>query len=129
MDQQTLTVAHDERSSREPIDQRFTVRRGKNGIERVAAMRFPVPRRDGQQMKVVVAKDGTRGIAQRDDFAEHLQRLRSAIDEIAHQPQAIVAGGKPYQVEQLAQLGMTSLNVADRVERHGTRRYFAADTM
>ena len=73
MDQQALAVTYDERSPREPIDQRFTVWRGKNGIERVAAVRFPVPGRDGQQMKVMVAKHGARSIAQCDDFAQHLQ--------------------------------------------------------
>ena len=73
MDQQPLAVPYDQRSPREPIDQRFTVWRGKNGIERVAAMRFPVAGRDGQQVKVVVAKNGSRSLAQRDDFAEHLQ--------------------------------------------------------
>jgi len=72
VDEQTLTVAYDEWSPREPIDQRFTVGCGENRIERVAAVRFPVPGRNGQQMKIVIAEHSARSIAQRDDFAQHL---------------------------------------------------------
>ncbi len=75
--------------------------------------------RDRQQMEVVVAEHGDRRVAERHDVAQHGKRVRAAIDEIAGSHRRSLAGEKPISVEQLAELGMATLDVADRVERHG----------
>ena len=66
-------------------------------------------------MEVVVAEDGDRGVAQRHDLAQHGERHRAAVDQIADEPQPVLALREADQVEELAELGMATLDVADGV--------------
>ena len=53
-------------------------------------------RGDGQQMEIVVAEDGDGRVAERHHLAQHGERLRAAVDEIADEPQAVArCGEKP----------------------------------
>ena len=45
-------------------------------VDRVAAMRLAMAGRDGEQMEVVIAEHGDRGVAQRMHFAQHRERAR-----------------------------------------------------
>jgi len=72
VDEQTLTVVYDERLPGEPVDQRFAVGRGENGVERVASVWLPVSGRNGQQMKIMVAEHRARSITERNDLAQHV---------------------------------------------------------
>ena len=47
-------------------------------------------RRDGQQVEIVIAEHRGGGVAERHDFAQHGERIGTAVDEIADEPQAIV---------------------------------------
>ena len=122
MDEQTIVFLHDQRPSRQPIDQFVAIGRGENRVERIAAMRLAMAGRDRQQMKIVIAEHSDRRVAKRDDFAQHGERIGSAIDEIADQPQPIVVARKGDRVEELTQLDVTALDVADRVVRHERER-------
>ena len=114
-----VAIADNQRAARQPVDQLVAIGRCEDGVQRVAAMWLAVPSGDRQQMEIMVAEDRARGVAERRHFAENFQRFRAPIDQIPDEPQAIAVFGKPDQVEKLAKLGMTTLNVADRVERHG----------
>ena len=57
-----------------------------------------------------------RGVAQRLHLAQHRERVRAAIDEVADEPQPVAARREADQLEKLAELGVTALDVADRVE-------------
>ena len=78
-------------------------------------MRRAVSGGDGQQVQVVVAEHRDRGIAERHHVAQHRERIGTAIDEIADEPQPIARRREADQRQQLAELGMATLDVADRV--------------
>ena len=83
-------------------------------------MRLAVAGGDRQQVEVVVAEHGDGGVAQRHHLAQHGERAGAAVDEIADEPQPVVARREADEVEQLAELRVAALDVADRVERHGS---------
>ena len=56
---------------------------------RVLPMRALVPGGDRQQVEVVIAEHRDRGVAQRLDLAQHGERVGTAIDEIADEPQPV----------------------------------------
>ena len=56
--------------------------------------------------------------AERADLAQHREGIGPAVDEVAHQPQPVGGRREADQVEELAELGMAALQVADRVVRH-----------
>ena len=122
MHQQPVVFLHDQRPSCQPIDQLVAIGRGENRVERIAAMRLSMAGRNRQQMKIVIAEHGHRRVAERDDFAQHGERPGSAIDEVANQPQPIDGARKADRVEELTQLGVTTLDVADRVMCHERER-------
>ena len=82
-------------------------------------MQLRVARGDGEKMKIVVAEDSDRGIAQRLHLAQRRERIRPAVHDIADDPQPILAWREADQIEQLAELGVATLDIADRVEAHG----------
>jgi len=84
-------------------------------------MRLTMAGRDRQQVKIVIAEDGARAAAERVYFAKYLQRFGPAVDEVADEPQAIARIRESDQVEELTELGVAPLNIADRVKRHGRR--------
>ncbi len=51
-------------------------------------------------------------------LAQYCERIRAPIDEIADEPQAVVARGKTDQLEKVAELRVAALDVADRVVAH-----------
>jgi len=113
-----LAVDGDQRPRGEPCQQRVAIRRRENGIERVVAMRLAMSRGDRQQVKVVIAKHGDGRVAERHHFAQHGKRIGSAIDEIPDEPQAVVVRREPDEIEQLAEFGVATLDIADCVKRH-----------
>ncbi len=51
--------------------------------------------------------------------AQHVERARAAVDEVAHQPQAVLAGIEGDAAQQAFQGLEAAMDVADRVGRHG----------
>jgi hypothetical protein len=74
--------------------------------------------RDGKKKQVVIAKHDDGPIAQLLDIAEHAQRIRAAVDEIADEPDPVDVRLKGDAVEQAAEGVEAPLNVADRVGSH-----------
>ena len=72
------------------------------------------------QVQVVIAehRDGPR--AEIAHEAQHLERFRAAVHQVADEPQAIAAFENSF-AQQLLQLVEAPLHVADRVRRHGRR--------
>ena len=82
-------------------------------------MRLPMPCRHDQQMQVMVAQHGERSVAQRLHRAQYRQRIGTAVDQIADQPQSVARAIEGDQIEQLSELGVTALDIADDVVAHG----------
>ena len=71
----------------------------RSGASRIGAivslpMRLRVPGGDGQQMEVVVAENGDRRVAERLHLAQHGERIRAAVDEIADEPQPVARAAR-----------------------------------
>ena len=73
---------------------------------------------DHQQVQVMIAQHDAHRIAQPPQQAQHAQRLRSSIDQVADQPQAVVRGVEGDALEQACKRRVTTLDVADSVSRH-----------
>ena len=103
----------------QPVQQFIAVRRLENGLQGVIlAPRLGAAFRNHQQVKVVVAEDGQRRVAEALDEAQRFQRFRPAIDQIADQPQAIARRAESAFVQQPLQGIETALNIADGVGGH-----------
>jgi hypothetical protein len=107
-----------ERLPRKPAEQLVAVARIEDRCKRVVAVGAPMARRDDQQVQIVIAEHRRRRVAQRPHFAQHAERVRSPIDEIAGDPEPVVARREADQRQQLAEFGVAALDVADRVMRH-----------
>ena len=79
-----------------------------------------MPCGDGEQMQVVVAEHGHGCVAERLHLAQHVERRGTAIHEIADEPQPVLGRREADEVEELAELRVTALDVADRVEHRQT---------
>jgi len=115
-----------ERLRREPVEQFVAIRCGEDRRQRIVAVRAGMARGDGQKVQVVIAEHHLRGIAKRAHFAQHAERIGAAVDEIAGQPKAVGRLRESDQRQELAELRMTPLDVADCVERHGKPEWLAA---
>jgi hypothetical protein len=69
-------------------------------------------------MQVVISEGDRCGVAQRADSSQHPERVGSAVDEIAHEPQPIAIRGETQGIEQGAELFVATLHIADRVQSH-----------
>jgi hypothetical protein len=118
VNQQQVVLDEDERSCSNPGDKLVAVRRGKDLRNGVIDMLVSVTGGDRKQMQVVITEHRHGGIADRFYFAQHRQRIGAAIDEVADQPQSVHGWRKTDQFQQLAELGVAALDVADRVEAH-----------
>jgi len=74
-----------------------------------------------QQMQIVVAQHRHRRAAQRAHEAQTFQALRTAIDQIAGQPQGIGARIETQTIEQPPQRIEAALQITDGVAGHGSR--------
>ena len=102
----------------QPGEQFVAVGRAQHFVQRIAAMQLRRAFGHGQQVQVVIAQNGDGAVAQRFDQTQHLQRIRPAIDQIAHQPEPVLRGVETYLLQQLLKLNVTSLNVAYCIDRH-----------
>ena len=73
---------------------------------------------DREQMQIVVAEHCDRAFAQTFYQAQHTQRMRPAVHQVAAQPQHIFAGAKMNFFEERLQFRIATLHIADRINRH-----------
>ena len=118
MDHREIAFGHDQRPCAKPVDQLVAIRRGEDRVERVLAVRLAVAGGDREEMEVVVAEHRDRRISKCHHLAKDSEGAGAAVDEIADEPQTVLRRREPDEVEQLAELGVTTLDVADRVKGH-----------
>jgi hypothetical protein len=71
-----------------------------------------------QEVKIVIPQYGNRTVAELFDEAEHLERLRAAVDQIAGKPQAIAPRIEPDRFKEFQKFSITPLNITYRVCSH-----------
>src|SRR5262249_29684537 len=72
----------------------------------------------GEQVQVVVAQHAGHAVAELARPAQHIERARSAIDQVADQPQLIDVRLEVDEPEQAVQARHAALDIADRVACH-----------
>ena len=102
----------------QPVQQFIPIRRGENLVQRIALVQLADARRHRDQMQIVIAQHRDRAVAQRLHQAQHLQRTRPAIDQIADEPELVLCRVETDLLQQLLQFFVTPLNVAYRINRH-----------
>ena len=117
-DERPLRIVMDYRPITEPVDERFAVRGVEHVVEGVlvAQPSNPVGARD--QMQVVVAEHDMRPVAEIGDEPQYLQRARTPVDQIAHEPEPIAPGIEAALPEQRSQLRVAALHIPDGVRGH-----------
>ena len=75
----------------QPVEQRLPVGRRRTGAETVLVAAGVAARRR-EQVQVVVAEHDDCRVAEPCDEAQHVERARAAIDEVADEPEAVAAG-------------------------------------
>jgi len=112
-----------QRAFPEPVEQIITVGRSKNLVEGIVlAAPFLDAFGNHQQVKVMIAEHRDSSITKRFDVAKRRQRIGTAIDEIANQPQAVLRGIEGAPFEQIEKGLMTALDVTNCVGTHAVRR-------
>ncbi len=92
--------------------------RREHGVERVARARLLDALGHAEEVQVVVAQHGDGRRAEALHEAQAAQRIRAAVDEVAHEPEAIAGGVERDLVQEPLEGLEASLQVADRVEGH-----------
>ena len=118
MDQGLVTLYMHHGKAAQPIDQFIPVRRLEYIAQSVVIAQPGKSPGHRNEMQVVIAKHAYRAITQSTNIAKHGQRIWSAIDQIADEPQTIAFRIKRYFVDQLAQFVIAALNVTDCEYRH-----------
>ncbi len=118
MDHRPAAFDMEQRLRPQPGQQVVTIRRGEDVFERVFLVRLAVAFGLHHQMQVVIAEHHARRGSQRLDEAQHLERRRPAIDQVADEPGAVHGRIETDIVEKTAQRVVTALQVADCVGGH-----------
>ncbi len=90
--QDGLAVGHlvqGHRPVTQPVEQLRAVGCGEQLVQRVVAVRLPHACRYGQQVQVVVAQQAADGRAQTHHAAQHCQRLRTPVHQVAQREQGV----------------------------------------
>jgi hypothetical protein len=69
-------------------------------------------------VEIVIPQYGNRSIAKLFDEAEHLERLRAAVDQITSKPQTIAPRIEPDGFKEFQKFSVTPLNITYRVCSH-----------
>ena len=87
----------------QPVEQCRAVGRLQDALQRIAPARRSHAHSAGQQMQVVVAQHRARCILQGHQSAQHAQRMRAAVDQIAQGVERVAAGREIDLPQQLLQ--------------------------
>src|SRR5258708_38700762 len=71
-------------------------------------------------MQIVIAEHRERALAEFAHEAQHVERFRSAINQVAYKPQTVARTLESHADEQLPQLVIAPLDIANRIGRHTT---------
>src|SRR5689334_2178417 len=81
-------------------------------------MRVAVAGSDREQVQVVVAEHCHGGVAEAHYLSDDAKRVRTAIDEVAVEPQPVVPRRKADHPQKLVKLRVATLDVTDSVKRN-----------
>jgi len=106
----------------EPVDDVLRVRGAEYLRERIGRRQLAAARDRREQVQVVVAEHAGHAAPEVHHAAQHAQRLRATIDEVANEPQPIARRAKRELAQQRVERRAAALDVTDRVERHRNYR-------
>ena len=89
MDHAVIAFNMAQRLAPKPVKQRIPIRRIQDVVEGIALAALAEAFRGHQQRKVMIPKDGDRRRSQVTYETQSLQRTRTAIDEVADQPELV----------------------------------------
>jgi len=118
--QRVSTLHVQERALAQPVEELVAIGRGENFLEGVALAALLDALGHAHQVQVVVAEHGDGALAQGLHEAQALEGIGAAVDEVAHEPEAIARGIEARLVEQPLQRPEAALEIADRVDRQAT---------
>ncbi len=87
-------VVVQQRPVAQPVDDRFQVGRLEHVVERVGRRELAPARHGREQVQVVIAEHAPDAAAEPHDATQYGQRVRTAIDEIADQPEPVARRSK-----------------------------------
>ena len=104
-----------QRPCAQPGQQLVAIGRGEDFVQGIALVDAGMAGRHRHQVQVVIAQHAHRCLAEPAHEAQHLQRVGTAIDQVAHQPEPVAGAVEADQFEQFAELRQAALEIADRV--------------
>jgi len=109
-----------ERPAAQPVDELVAIGRGEHVPEGVARARLLDPLGHAQQVQVVVAQHGDRGVPERLHEAQAAERIGAAVHHVAHEPEAVARRVEGERLDEPLERREAPLQVADRVKGHGS---------
>ena len=107
-----------QRPQQQPLDESVAVGRREHRVQRVGAAAALYAARHSEQVQIVVAEHHHGVVAEVAHQAERRERVRTAVDEIADEPQPVAVGREFQPGEEGTQLLDTPLQIADGIARH-----------
>ena len=100
------------------MQQFVAVRCRQDFVQGVALVCTAIAFGECQQMQVMVAEHADRGIAEVPDEAQHAERIRPAVDQVADEPQAVGGRIEADGIEQAQKGIVATLKIANGIGRH-----------
>ncbi len=119
VDHERLAVAVNQRPGPQPGEEIVAVGRRENRVQGVALPGYAHPGDPSQEMQVMVAEHREGPVALVHGPAQHRQRTRPAVDQIAHQPEAVLSRIERDAAQEALEGLEAAVDVADRIGRHG----------
>ena len=82
----------DQRPAPQPGEQVVAVRRRQHGLQAVALLHLGHPGGAGQEVEIMIAQHGDDPVVPLPRPAQHLERVRTAVDQVAHEPETVLPG-------------------------------------
>ena len=120
MNEYVVVLAMQERSRGQPLSERIEVGRLEHGLEGIAGACGTKPLGAGDEVKVVITENRDRAAILFELLGppQYPQGIRSAVHEVADEPEMIAAALEVQPIEEPLQRDKTPLDVADDVRRH-----------
>ena len=118
VDHDVIAFTVEKRPTQEPFDERVPIGRLENVIERVSRLSFASAAASRDQMQVMVPEHDDGALVELADETKNVERARSAVHEIANEPQAIVRRVEIDAHQKPLERDKTSLYVPDDVGGH-----------
>src|SRR3569833_2291959 len=107
-----------ERPRNQPFQQLIAILRLQDSVQGIRLLVAPYAVRHGQKMQIVVAQHYNSVGAECAHESQHLERSRAAVDQVAAKVDPVAVRGEAELAEELLQLVVTPLNIADRIACH-----------